>query len=500
MKNEPADSEKEQSFPLEIPKGGVTVRIFRGVSSKGYESFTIAYYQDGKRKREVLSDLALAKKRAKKLADRLSRGEVAAGSLKLQDERAYVNAKKLLKPTGVTLEAACREYAEVFKVLKAVGGVPMLAVARDYVKRHGGGKAVAKTVREVVDEFMAAKEEGRSTRLRGNGHNVSEKYLYQLRLKLDAFAGQVKGLIGLVTAEAINNFIHGMKKASGRTKNNYIQALNVLFEYARKQGYVTRDCSVMDEVETAAEEDFEIEIFTPQEFKLLLAHCPESLKPVLVLGAFAGLRTAEIERLDWREINLAGGFIEVKAKKAKTRARRLVPIVPALASWLSLRTATDGKDSNAEWPPKEGPVWPQSLPYLFELQRDTAKDAGVEWKHNALRHSFISYRVADIKNVAEVALEAGNSPDIIFQHYRELVTGEAAKEWFGISPAVIEAEAKQLKEEGARLRARVLADDRQAEKAKATKKRGGKKAEAEATVPVPTGAKIVAFPGKAAAA
>src|SRR5262249_25234931 len=159
----------------------------------------------------------------------------------------YLNARKLLKPTGVTLEAACREYAEAFKLL---GGVSILAAAREYVKRHGGAKPVLKTVQQVVDEFMTAKEEGRSTRLRRNELNVSDKYLYQLRLKLDAFAGGVKGLIGLVTPEAVNNFVHGKKKASGRTKNNYLQALNVLFEYARKQGYVTRDCSVMDEVET----------------------------------------------------------------------------------------------------------------------------------------------------------------------------------------------------------------------------------------------------------
>jgi len=120
---------KELSFPLEISKGSTVVRIFRQVSNKSYESFTISYYQDEIRKREVLSDFALAKKRAKKLADRLSRGEVAAAGLKLQDERAYLNSKKLIKPTGLTLEAVCREYAEVFKVLKAVGGVPMLAVA-----------------------------------------------------------------------------------------------------------------------------------------------------------------------------------------------------------------------------------------------------------------------------------------------------------------------------------------------------------------------------------
>jgi hypothetical protein len=30
------------------------------------------------------------------------------------------------------------------------------------------------------------------------------------------------------------------------------------------------------------------------------------------------------------------------------------------------------------------------------------------------RHSFISYRLADVQAAAQVALEAGNSPQIIF--------------------------------------------------------------------------------------
>ena len=51
-----------------------------------------------------------------------------------------------------------------------------------------------------------------------------------------------------------------------------------------------------------------------------------------------------------------------------------------------------------------------------------------------LRHSFISYRIANVKSADQVALEAGNSPAIIFKHYRELTTEEQAKEWFGIVP------------------------------------------------------------------
>ncbi len=56
------------------------------------------------------------------------------------------------------------------------------------------------------------------------------------------------------------------------------------------------------------------------------------------------------------------------------------------------------------------------------------------WKKNALRHSYISYRVAEVQDVPKVALEAGNSGQMIFQHYRELVQAKDAKEWFGIFP------------------------------------------------------------------
>ncbi len=63
-----------------------------------------------------------------------------------------------------------------------------------------------------------------------------------------------------------------------------------------------------------------------------------------------------------------------------------------------------------------------------------AKKAGVDWKRNGLRHSFISYRMALVKNENTMALEAGNSPQMIFSHYRELVTESEAEEWFSIFP------------------------------------------------------------------
>ena len=47
---------------------------------------------------------------------------------------------------------------------------------------------------------------------------------------------------------------------------------------------------------------------------------------------------------------------------------------------------------------------------------------------------FISYRITTVKSADQVALEAGNSPGIIFKNYRELTTEDQADKWFSILP------------------------------------------------------------------
>jgi len=42
--------------------------------------------------------------------------------------------------------------------------------------------------------------------------------------------------------------------------------------------------------------------------------------------------------------------------------------------------------------------------------------------------------VAQVQNVAQAALEAGNSPKMIFSNYRELVKPAQAAKWFATSP------------------------------------------------------------------
>ena len=101
----------------------------------------------------------------------------------------------------------------------------------------------------------------------------------------------------------------------------------------------------MDQSEEA---DFEIEIFTAEEITRILAAVRDDARPALAIGAFAGIRMAEVCRLDWAEVSLEKGLIEIKKGKAKTRSRRLVPITENLALFL--------KDVAH----RNGPVWPNS--------------------------------------------------------------------------------------------------------------------------------------------
>lgn len=407
----------ETSFPYQVPVPGVVVKIYKTPTKKGYDSFTVVYRQHGLRKREVLSDPEKAKARGKQIADLLSSGRVQTADMTLDDRDSYFHAKESLKETGLGLVPVCAEYAECYKLL---GGVPVLQAVRDYIRRHGeviGGK----TVSVVVGEFLEAKRQGKATKIRGKAKKISEKYLYQMECRLDAFCERFKTYIVGLSGEDINDFVESLG-VDGRTKNNYIADIRALFEFARLKRYVPRDHRELDAVQTAAEAELQIEIFSPAEIGKLLKHARADIVPVLAIGAFAGLRTSEILRLDWSKVNFKSGFIETlgKVHTKHGRARRLVPIQPNLQAILK----DHAKDS--------GVVWPFSEQTLYDVIGAACVGAKTKWKANGLRDSYISYRLALVKSADQVALEAGNSPQMIFEHYRELVTPEQASDWFSV--------------------------------------------------------------------
>ncbi len=62
--------------------------------------------------------------------------------------------------------------------------------------------------------------------------------------------------------------------------------------------------------------------------------------------------------------------------------------------------------------------------------------AFTEWPDNGLRHSFGSYFFAQSKNENLTAAEMGNSPAMVYRHYRELVKPSAVAQYWSIIPSV----------------------------------------------------------------
>ena len=424
-----------------VKRGHTIVKIYL-TPSRGFEAFTVVHYLGERRQRKTFADLSLAKMEAAMIANRLSAGELNALTLTNHDGLAYARAVEALKPTGVPLEMAAMQFAEAHKLLE---GASLLEAVRFYLKQcpHRGPK---KMVPVIVDELLLAKE----------ADGMSAVYVKDLRGRLGRFAKKFKGPVGLVTSAEIEDFLRGLKSASndeeqagkalsGKSRNNYRRAIGTLFYFAESRGYIPRGMAQVDSVALAREEETEIEIFRPGELERVLELAEPALIPFLTIGAFAGLRHAEIQRLDWSEVRLEENLIEIKASKARTASRRLVPILPNLKAWLEKHRQPEGKVCEYVNVPKQ-------LMWLSEsvdaaLRKEEPPKA-FSWKHNALRHSFISYRVAQIQNVAQAALEAGNSPRMVFSNYREIVRPADAEKWFGITPEAVEA-AKAARESGA---------------------------------------------------
>jgi len=200
-----------------------------------------------------------------------------------------------------------------------------------------------------------------------------------------------------------------------RTKRNYWKLINTLIQFGVKRKCISNEMlEQVRGVDLPKDNPSEITIWKPSEFAEMLSAARPELVPTLVLGGFAGIRTAETNRLDWADLDLGGKMVKVAASKAKTRSRRIVPLCDAAIAWLRPYSARTGKVAYYAETNKYAAAVMSDVRTARELQGYFTEP---EWKKNALRHSYISYRLADTQNAHRVAIEAGNSETIIFKNY-----------------------------------------------------------------------------------
>lgn len=405
-------------LPATFPHKVEQLAPWRGVvyESQSHQKkyFKLVYRMDGTRKTLGFKSIDETMQGIRDLVRQLGQKKADEIVLSNGDGARYQQAMEHLAelPTAPAINIAIAEYVALKKV---IGDVPPVEVGRFYVQRRGLNLP-ARTVKEVVDEMLKVKR----------AEKLSARHIKDLENRLARFGKDFQCQMADVDAPKLTAWLRGLG-LSARSHNNFRTAVQTLMTFAQSCGYLTSDWDELERVPRAKQRTGEIEIFTPDEINKLLTQAKtpkhEKLLAFVAIGAFAGLRSAELERLTWPKVNLETGYITIDATVAKTNSRRVVPIQSNLQAWLTPLVQKQGKVC----------IYGNITNELLKL----AKAAGVIWKQNALRHSYASYRLAVTQDAAKVSIEMGNSPKMIQQHYRALVTPEQGQTWFAINPDAV---------------------------------------------------------------
>ncbi len=410
-------STKRPSYPKSIKRGNVCVKVYRVKHPrvKAGVVYSVAWYDEtGSRRQKQYTDPAEADKEAVIKADKLAAGELRAADATMADLRELERARQLAHPEPVL--AALDEWRQAREACQG----PILPAAKAWAERNRPSFKV-KTVKEVSELFMAAKKAA--------GIKTSESYERTLPAFLEAVGGQQMHTVG---ARRLQKYLE--RYGNPVSRNTHRKRIVTLWRWARRAGYLPRDVQTEAELTDRAQETAtDIGIIEPDTFfallRLIEAKHKHYIAP-LALAGFCGLRRIEIHGQRWEDIHLERGFVRVTTAKARTPAKRLVPLVGEAGAWLSKVAQPAGEVS-------PGNTW------VLDRIRDIGRTAGFTLPENCFRHSFISARVAATGNLERTSLEAGNSPRIIHQHYRELMTADEGRAWFGIK------ETEESSKEGA---------------------------------------------------
>lgn len=342
-------------------------------------------------------------------------------------------AKSWVKWKNDEYEKQGREHAEFSSNLRV-----MAQECADLLSGHG------KTIRDATDFFITyLKDSERSCTAAAlvkelvatkKADGLSERHVEDL-CRLNRFADHFDGKpVATITSAEIDDWLRDLvsKKTGQRlspvARNHYRRLIILAFNFAIDRGYAASNPAA--KTAKAREPKSKPGILSVEQASALLENASPEILPYIAIGLFAGLRRAEIERLDWSEVDFESGHIEVTAEKSKSKiANRFITLQPNLREWL------------LPFRKLKGNVTPQeSFRELFEQARS---NAGIkDWPDNALRHSFASYHLAHFKDAKALALEMGHTDSgMLFNHYRALVKPKDAERYWKSRPAA-QAERK----------------------------------------------------------
>ena len=202
-----------------------------------------------------------------------------------------------------------------------------------------------KDVGEAVEEFITSRRH--KTEAKEGKRALSPSYVTHFNSWMRGFAGTFPATaVCDLTKDHVNLYFKPLTEVSAKNRNDRRAAVTMFLNWATRNDYLPKTHRLFeaDGMTRETVESADTDFFRPAELQKLLDNASVDLRPVIAIAGLAGLRGEEIMRLDWADVWRVEGHVEVTARNAKTRQRRLIEICPALASWLEpFRANTAGK-------------------------------------------------------------------------------------------------------------------------------------------------------------
>lgn len=406
---------------------------------KGLVYWQVRYTdENGKRKRRAFKTKYEAENYAERGNNSVASAGLTVANLSEQARLDYITAAKLLKPYGISVLEAVKEYTDARKEL-----APYKKGLPDCVKHF---KKYNEAVKDSISLFNAYGEYMDAIKAQGLSVRHIDSQEHRLKRFIDDMGAET--ITATIEAAKIEKWIGGLKackftedKSTSRadgthpkkmieskgtlsptTKNNYRTALLAFFSYCERKGYIKSN--PIQKVIKIKEAPKEPVIYSVEEVRSLLNLSPEEsdIRAYIALAAFAGLRHAELDRLAWNKIDLIDKTITLDGAIVKTARRRIVNISDNLAAWLA---AYATKTNTTELVLKSN----------FQNRLDAwKKKNGLQWKNNALRHSAASYYLALCGDEYKTAAQLGHSIQVLKTNYKGLVKEKDARAYWDILP------------------------------------------------------------------
>ena len=182
-------------YPPTVRVGGASVKVYQATRQNGSVYYVVADYSHGSRKRRNIKSEDRALSEAKRIARKISQGEVAAARIDHKQAASLARSLDLLAPTGDCLELSAARYAEAVQLLDGRGHL-LIACVEEYTRRHPSNIKPL-TVDEAVERFLKSK----------STQDLSTRYLSDLKQRLQRFGASFRCSITHITPNCIKNWL-----------------------------------------------------------------------------------------------------------------------------------------------------------------------------------------------------------------------------------------------------------------------------------------------------